>query len=198
MKEAVFRAFGIHRYGGVRPFLRSFKESLREKLGRYDSLKIVDWNQVERIVFVCKGNICRSPYAEAKARTLGIPSISCGLEASPGSSADPMAQRRAMHVGVDLTGHKSRALSAMELLPGDLVVLFDPAHLPLLKPASFRLAGITILGIWTSPRIPLIFDPHGKSQECFEKCFAMIDMGLMEISSRLNITHKGHPSENSI
>ena len=54
-------------YGRKQGLLRSLYHSLMDRTGQYTRLGIVDWGRVERLVFVCQGNICRSAYAEARA-----------------------------------------------------------------------------------------------------------------------------------
>jgi Low molecular weight phosphotyrosine protein phosphatase len=63
------------------------------------------WRNCERVVFVCTGNICRSPYAEAAARAHGINAVSCGTHTRTGLPADPVAIREAALRGRDMTAH---------------------------------------------------------------------------------------------
>ncbi len=80
-----------------------------------------------RILFVCTGNICRSPMAEYMTRAItgerGLDVLvrSAGLagegQPSPGYALDVMEAR-----GIDISGHRSRRLSAMMVRSADLVV----------------------------------------------------------------------------
>ncbi|MFO7972887.1 MAG: hypothetical protein R6U40_14225, partial [Desulfobacterales bacterium] len=70
------------------------------------------------ILFVCTGNICRSPFAHAFFKKMmdqkqlrGIAVESSGLLALPGNSATYMAQRVAEEFGVDLAEHKAKTIS---------------------------------------------------------------------------------------
>ena len=69
----------IGRYGSRRGFVRACRHKLLYMLGVYNNYRRIDWDKIERLVFVCKGNICRSAYAEAVAKSLGVSAISCGL-----------------------------------------------------------------------------------------------------------------------
>ena len=51
------------RYGGVLPYLKLLGSKIAYLLGAYAREREVDWQRVERLVYVCKGNINRSPYA---------------------------------------------------------------------------------------------------------------------------------------
>ena len=80
-----------------------------------------------RVLFVCKGNIGRSPFAEAIARRLledGREITSAGLlEAGRRSPADAVAA--AAMWDVDLTKHRSRAVSAELVRQSDAIFVFD-------------------------------------------------------------------------
>jgi protein-tyrosine-phosphatase len=80
-----------------------------------------------RVLFVCKGNIGRSPFAEAIARRLledGRELTSAGLlEAGRRSPADAVAA--AAMWDVDLTKHRSRVVSAELVRQSDAIFVFD-------------------------------------------------------------------------
>jgi len=77
-------------YGSRRGLLRHLKYSLLHLVGiRFGTVKVVPAT-VERLVFVCKGNICRSALADCIVRQGSqIGSASFGLEAGSGVIADP-------------------------------------------------------------------------------------------------------------
>ena len=70
------------------------------------------------LVFVCTGNICRSPMAEGMFKKLleekgesGIDCSSAGLATFDGRPASDNAQAVALEYGVDISEHKSRMLT---------------------------------------------------------------------------------------
>ena len=85
------------------------------------------------MVFACSGNICRSPYAEAKAHSLGVNASSFGLTADGSSPADPMALTVGRARGINLTGHRSRSPEEVSLGPRDLVVAPEARQLTFLE-----------------------------------------------------------------
>ena len=87
------------------------------------------------ILFVCRGNTCRSPMAEAVARnaaaraglTTRIAFASAGVSPSKiGGPADPRAAHCAGCAGLDLADHKTRAADAATLATADLILALDP------------------------------------------------------------------------
>lgn len=88
-----------------------------------------------KIVFVCTGNICRSPMGEALLRYElaqrgcdGIEVSSCGTWASAPQPATAHAVTVLEGRGIDLRAHRSRALEAAELEAADLVLAMTSVH----------------------------------------------------------------------
>jgi protein-tyrosine phosphatase len=174
------------RYGGKRALLRLCTTRSAAFGGRYGKYLDLDYGRVERLVFVCKGNICRSPYAEVRARAMGGDSVSAGLDAQTGSPANPVATRVAATVHVDLREHRAQRLDQVRLRRNDLLIAFEPAHLPALAEAQQTMhCQVTLLGLFGGVPSPYIHDPYGCSERYFSVCFRRLD-GLLEgLFSRL-------------
>ncbi len=89
---------------------------------------------VRSVVFVCNGNIFRSPFAaKAFAQALAgglrdeLAIGSAGL-IGPGRAAPEVARAAAAARGCDLTGHTSRLLTRADLEMNDLVVVMEPGQ----------------------------------------------------------------------
>lgn len=176
-----------HRYGGRREMLRHLQAICAAAVGRYAGLRSIDWARVERLIFVCKGNICRSPYAAHLACSLGANAISCGIEATGGHPAYPAALRNAEPRGIDLAMHVSRPISQIEFGTRDLLLMFEPGHVDTLlqSPLSGSGAQFTLLGLWSRPCRPLIADPYGRSDAYFQNCFARIESSVQAVMDKL-------------
>ncbi len=92
-----------------------------------------------RLLFVCTGNICRSPMAEviavdfaaSRGRTVEVRSASTlGLDGKP---ADPKAVAVCKEIGLDLTSHRSTPLGPEQVEWADYVLVMEYAHAGLIR-----------------------------------------------------------------
>jgi len=171
----------VELYGGKRGFLEHWRTRSLYALGAYRHVRAIEWLAVRRLVFVCKGNICRSPYACARARPIGVPAVSCGLETPGGFSADPSALKNAFLRGIDLSTHRSTRLESTHLADGDLVILFEPSHRTDIRRRIGDRTSFSLLGIWSRPLRPHIQDPYGRTDRFFQQCFTVIDAAIAKL-----------------
>lgn len=149
--------------------------------------------KVQHIVFVCKGNICRSAFAEHYFKMLPEISVmveSCGLDPTQGTMPPDEAVQAASRLGVDLSSHRSKGLDACEIISADLILpmefnqyrqlisLFpekeDQIHL-------LRKFSIGISGLFCN-----IDDPYGRSLKEFESCFYLMKKALNQLGTQLS------------
>lgn len=92
----------------------------------------------QRVVFVCTGNICRSPTAHAVLRqriaALGLADLlsadSAGLEAwHAGAPPDPRSIRHARQRGYELSDLRARHFRPADFETADWVLVMDDGHL---------------------------------------------------------------------
>lgn len=173
-------------YGGKAAMLKHFAYFAYAALGGFARYRRIDLARVQRLVFVCKGNICRSPYAEARARAQGYAAISFGLDTTSGSTAYTDAVVNASARGLDLGRHGARTGDESQLTPHDLVICMEPQQAAAVA-AKARAAGaqVTLLGLWAQPLRPYIQDPYGRNDAYFQKCFGIIDCALANLGREL-------------
>jgi protein-tyrosine-phosphatase len=88
------------------------------------------------LLFVCTGNTCRSPLAEAIARRMaeerglhGVTVASAGTSAWPGAPASDGALLVALEHGLDLGDHRARVLSPEIVADATHILAMGPHHL---------------------------------------------------------------------
>lgn len=98
--------------------------------------------KIRSILFVCTGNICRSPTAEGVLRSLAerhkleLQVESRGThDYHVGEPPDERAQRHALRRGYDLSRQRARHVTVEDFAVFDLVVAMDRGHLRLLERA---------------------------------------------------------------
>ena len=125
-------------------------------------------NNMKYIAFVCTGNTCRSPMAEAifnkKAEERGLPvrAVSFGLAAVPGLAASEKAIEVCREIGVDLTGHKTHFIYDFQLGDFDKLYCMSLEHMTILtQSVGVPEDMVELLGV---------VDPYGGSLETYRMC----------------------------
>lgn len=134
------------------------------------------------IVFVCTGNTCRSPMAEALCKKLlaerldctleelprrGYVVLSAGLAAMKGGRAAQEAVETARELGADLTGHTSQPLTAELVAQADCLVTMTGSHWQALAERYPHLGHrLRMLGLDGQD----VADPIGYDQEIYREC----------------------------
>ena len=158
---------------------------LAVRLQRYAPAQ-VRWPLVRRLVFVCQGNVCRSPFAEHWCRREGIVTASFGLGGIKDKAADPAATRNAEAFAVDLRGHRGARLADFVFADGDLVIGFEARHVDdcmALRPAAQadRQVQYVLLGMAARPPLGQLRDPYGLGDPVFADVFGRIERCLANL-----------------
>ena len=143
-----------------------------------------------RVVFVCTGNICRSPTAEAvlraKVQHAGLADritvSSAGLAGwHEGQDADPRSLKALRTRGYDLT-HRARQFRKHWFDEHELFIALDSGHLMELRslgPGS----DVHLLREWDPRGNGNVPDPYNEGEEGFEEVLDMVERscdGLLE------------------
>ncbi|HEY7219482.1 MAG TPA: hypothetical protein VH985_13950 [Candidatus Binatia bacterium] len=178
------------RYGRKQAWISHSFYLLLQHLGAYRNYQRIDWKRVKRLIFVCKGNICRSAYGEARARALGLNATSFGLGVEDQTGADATSIKIGSQRGLDLSTHRTKSRSQIPLSDGDLLIAMEPWQAAELKRLSESTnAQVTLLGLWHGKPRPYIGDPYGLSPVYFDTCFAVIDQALDNLICWINDSH---------
>lgn len=129
------------------------------------------------ILFVCSGNICRSPYAEAAARASLDPDrfavSSAGTVAMAGDSATSPMRQVASERGLDLRSHRATPLS--ESPAPDFVFGMEQEHLVAARRAFPDLPPDRIRLLAHPSGVP---DPYGRDLVTYRATATMIDEAI--------------------
>jgi protein-tyrosine phosphatase len=141
------------------------------------------------LLFICHGNICRSPFAAAAfanalppALAGAVTSASAGF-VGPGRSPPPDALAIARGYGVDISNHRSVIITAESLGAADLVVVMSRAQA---KGIASRVApGTTVLVLGDLDPLPIkgrtIRDPWEGSTDAFAESYERITRCVREL-----------------
>jgi protein-tyrosine phosphatase len=157
-------------------------------LGREGVVTAADLQRLTacRVVFVCTGNTCRSPLAEALCKRRLAERLGCspeelpqrgfdvqsaGVAALAGGPAADEAVEAARAFGADLSGHQSQPLTARLVALSDFVVSMTHSHLrTVAEQVPNPAARLRLL----SPEGQDLADPIGGDQEVYRECAQQI------------------------
>lgn len=150
-----------------------------------------------RILFVCMGNICRSPTAEGVFRRhvqLHAPDLrivvdSAGTHAyHEGEPPDPRAQRAAERRGIDLSQFRARRIADEDFARFDLIVAMDRLNAATLKErcAPELHARIRLMLEFTDRSEELdVPDPYYGGSAGFERVLDLVEEGSRGLLAHL-------------
>jgi protein-tyrosine phosphatase len=133
-----------------------------------------------KVLFVCLGNICRSPTAEGVLRHLAAkeaPSLSLEIDSAGtadyhiGAPPDPRSQRAALQRGIDISALKARQVAADDFARFDLILAMDAENLRELRAMQPRNSRASLkLFLEYAPDVALrdVPDPYYGNAAAFE------------------------------
>jgi protein-tyrosine-phosphatase len=180
------------RLSDPRPFLYELK-GIRETLVRKFSARIdfskerirsrnfLETKRPRRILVLCYGNICRSPYAERLLRealqSFPFEIRSAGFYPEPGRSSPESFMEVVATRGIDLESHRSVLAGADLMEWADVLLIMDRINWQQVRTQGKKYLSKTVwLGSWGPGDCPLeIDDPYGKPPERIQAILDHLD-----------------------
>ncbi|RKY12558.1 MAG: hypothetical protein DRP65_00865 [Planctomycetota bacterium] len=149
-----------------------------------------------KLLFVCKGNICRSPLASFTLEKLSqkhsgkfqLIITSGGTENyNIGKKAHPLSERVGQENGVDLSSHIARQIQQFDVQDADIIIVMDDEN---------RQRVLDLFGDEISPKIHLLMsfsqsknadipDPYKMPYSRYQQTYKMIREGCLGLIDEL-------------
>ncbi len=150
---------------------------------------------MQRVLFVCTGNICRSPMAEGlfqaalddNGEHTGWVVDSAGTHAREGIRPEPAAVAVASEYGADISALRSRPLEQADFVRFDTIVALDRGHLDLIsfiRPEAFA-GTITLMPSTARSGFIEVPDPYGGNRRGYETAGRLIADGVIALLAEL-------------
>ncbi len=147
------------------------------------------------ILFVCLGNICRSPLAEAAFRAeaaragLSVTVDSAGTgDWHSGKAPDRRAQAVALRNGIDIAGYRARQVTAADFASFTHIFALDPNNLAALRrlaPADTQAELALLLDLLPGRAGEGVADPYFGTAAGFDKTWRDVHAAAQALVARL-------------
>lgn len=138
------------------------------------------------IIFICTGNTCRSPMAEALFRAqggeqkTGLVAASAGLYTRDGQPASDNAALAASELGADLSAHRAQMLTDEQTREARYLVCMTGAHFNALR-ARLPDCADKLFTLLSED----VADPFGGDLQTYRAAAAQIEKGVAAVIERL-------------
>jgi len=140
---------------------------------------------MKHVLFVCLGNICRSPTAKAvfdpkfQQAALPLETDSAGTTGyHAGSPPDPRAQRIARRWGVDISAERARVVTSEDFARFDAILVMDRSNLDelrALRPADSNSRLELVMSLAPDYGVEEVPDPYYGGADGFRRVIDMLE-----------------------
>ena len=168
-----------------RTMLGIVKNAIESPIHLFSPKGLDKW-PIQHLVFVCKGNVCRSVFAEYYLKAItpgqGLRIESRGLEVGKSTASPYEAVLVSMEFGLDLSAHRSKALASCDLQSAELIVAMEygqAARMKGLAPeCKDKICVLRDFAPFPERLFCNIYDPYGLEEDEFRRCFQQIKRAL--------------------
>ncbi|MDF7807510.1 low molecular weight protein arginine phosphatase [Pontiellaceae bacterium B12219] len=143
---------------------------------------------MKTVLFVCTGNTCRSPMAEALFRhrigsDMPWDAKSAGVFADNGAPASPNSIAALRELGIDLTDHRSQPVTAELINEADLIITMSESHADHVLNWFPEVGNkVCLINAFGTSKVPAdVSDPFGGSLNTYKRTRDEIDRALSDL-----------------
>ena len=150
---------------------------------------------MNRILYVCMGNICRSPTAKGvfdaalREREIAFESASAGThDYHVGRRPDPRAIRAAAAIGIDIADDIARQVAAADFHAFDRIFVMDRANLEMLeriRPSDARAELRLVMDLVPDYGLEEVPDPYYGGEDGFVRVIDMLQAAALALAEEL-------------
>ena len=155
---------------------------------------------MKSILFVCLGNICRSPTAKAVFDwKLGQAGLTLETDSAgttgyhAGAAPDPRAPRIARQWGLDLSGERARVVTSEDFSRFDAIFVMDRANLrdlETLRPSESDCRLDLVMSLAPDYGVEEVPDPYYGGEDGFERVIDMLEVAADRLVEALSRTRR--------
>lgn len=152
---------------------------------------------MDKILFVCLGNICRSPTAKAvfdhklQSASLQVETDSAGTTGyHAGSPPDTRAVRAARRLGLDISDQRARVVTAADFQRFDRIYAMDRANLAELEqlgPVNASARVELVMSLAPDYGIHEVPDPYYGGEDGFRRVLDMLEAAADRLVEELSV-----------
>lgn len=159
---------------------KGINRAVMNRLRKASGGDVVD---LDTVLFVCTGNTCRSPMAQAlwESYKTGCPAKSRGISVIPGSSLNENARKILDAKGISLKNFDSKQLTRNDVAAASIILCMTEAHADYVKQMTKDPWKVHTLSGYINENAADISDPFGGNISTYEACAKELEYFISKI-----------------